>query len=85
MTLLPCARCATPAPAEALACPHCGTSLQPGTEAEIRALPLILLSLGLSLAGCGDKEEDDTGGGDDTNVQALYGVAESIEDDDGAS
>ena len=81
MTLMPCDRCATPAPTGLLACPHCGAQLQPAAagQAEIRALPLLLL--GLSLAGCGEKD-DDTAGGEDTSVQALYGVAESADDED---
>ena len=79
----PCPRCATPAPHGLLACPHCNTSLQsaPGTEAEIRALPLILLSMGLSLAGCGDKDDSaDTGGGDTTS-QPEYGTAALTDED----
>lgn len=79
MTLLPCHRCASPTPPGLLACPHCNASLSADPlAAEVRVLPLILLSMGLSLGGCGDKEEDtaeDTG-----SVQALYGVAETGDD-----
>lgn len=81
--MLPCVRCATPAPPELLACPHCNAprSADPA-GAEVRALPLILLSMGLSLVGCGDKEGEDSGDTGDTTTQPEYGTA-FVSSDDG--
>jgi len=46
--LLPCTRCASLVPSQAVGCPHCGATALGGEEAR----PAAMVLLGLTMAGC---------------------------------
>ena len=71
MELTPCPHCAELLFTGSSTCPHCA-----GLLTGITARPLPLVMLGIALAGCGEKDEDDTGDtAEDTVVEPEYGVA----------
>ena len=71
--LTPCLQCSELLFAGTTACPHCNAPFSEATSA--RPLPLVML--GLTLSGCGDKDESgSTDTGEDTIVvEPEYGVA----------
>ena len=68
--LTPCPRCAELHFAGATTCPHCAAPLPEAASA--RPLPLLLL--GLTLAGCGEKDDDTGDTAEEPLPEPEYGV-----------